>query len=160
MGWIVAGVLLVAVIGQCNNDSPPVSESEQSEPTASETMFVRPASANCRATPSKAAASIDVLQRNDSVEALKSEDGWSLIDRPTDCWVRSDLLSDARVEEPKEIRGFSSSPSPSRPRRAAGGSGYFQNCSAARAAGAAPVYRDDPGYSRKLDRDGDGVGCE
>lgn len=36
----------------------------------------------------------------------------------------------------------------------------FANCSEARAAGAAPVRRGDPGYSRKLDRDGDGVGCE
>ncbi|GAA2178248.1 hypothetical protein GCM10009847_07590 [Leucobacter tardus] len=37
---------------------------------------------------------------------------------------------------------------------------YFQNCSAARAAGAAPVYAGDPGYGPHLDRDGDGVGCE
>ena len=36
----------------------------------------------------------------------------------------------------------------------------FANCDAARAAGAAPVYRGDPGYSSKLDRDGDGIGCE
>lgn len=40
------------------------------------------------------------------------------------------------------------------------GSTYFANCSAARAAGAAPVRAGQPGYSRKLDRDGDGVGCE
>lgn len=37
---------------------------------------------------------------------------------------------------------------------------FFANCDAARAAGAAPVHVGDPGYSRKLDRDGDGVGCE
>jgi endonuclease YncB( thermonuclease family) len=37
---------------------------------------------------------------------------------------------------------------------------YFENCDAARAAGAAPVHVGDPGYSSKLDRDGDGVGCE
>ena len=40
------------------------------------------------------------------------------------------------------------------------GSGSYKNCSAARAAGAAPVYRNDPGYGAHLDRDGDGVGCE
>ena len=40
------------------------------------------------------------------------------------------------------------------------GGGAFANCSAARAAGAAPVRRGDPGYSLRLDRDGDGVGCE
>lgn len=36
----------------------------------------------------------------------------------------------------------------------------FRNCAAARAAGAAPVRRGDPGYGPHLDRDGDGVGCE
>lgn len=38
--------------------------------------------------------------------------------------------------------------------------GAFANCSAARAAGAAPVRRGSPGYGPHLDRDGDGVGCE
>lgn len=37
---------------------------------------------------------------------------------------------------------------------------YFANCDAVRAAGADPIYAGQPGYSRKLDRDGDGVGCE
>lgn len=38
--------------------------------------------------------------------------------------------------------------------------GAFRNCSEARAAGAAPVRRGDPGYGPHLDRDNDGVGCE
>lgn len=37
---------------------------------------------------------------------------------------------------------------------------YYANCAAVRAAGAAPIHRGEPGYSRKLDRDGDGVACE
>jgi hypothetical protein len=37
---------------------------------------------------------------------------------------------------------------------------YYANCDAVRAAGAAPIHVGDPGYSRRLDRDGDGVGCE
>ncbi|MGW2770510.1 excalibur calcium-binding domain-containing protein [Streptomyces sp. NPDC001275] len=41
-----------------------------------------------------------------------------------------------------------------------GGSVYYRNCAAARAAGAAPVHRGEPGYGPHLDRDGDGVGCE
>lgn len=36
----------------------------------------------------------------------------------------------------------------------------FANCSEARAAGAAPVRRGEPGYGSHLDRDNDGVGCE
>lgn len=37
---------------------------------------------------------------------------------------------------------------------------YYKNCDAVRAAGAAPIRAGQPGYSRKLDRDGDGIGCE
>jgi hypothetical protein len=36
----------------------------------------------------------------------------------------------------------------------------YQNCDAARDAGAAPVYRDEYGYGPHLDRDNDGIGCE
>lgn len=55
----------------------------------------------------------------------------------------------------------SSSPSPRRlGLKSSGGSVYYKNCSAARAAGAAPVRAGDPGYASHLDRDSDGVGCE
>jgi hypothetical protein len=37
---------------------------------------------------------------------------------------------------------------------------YYDNCTAARAAGAAPVRVGQPGYGTHLDRDGDGIGCE
>lgn len=43
---------------------------------------------------------------------------------------------------------------------ATGASTPFASCSEARAAGAAPVHRGYPGYAPRLDRDGDGVGCE
>ena len=41
-----------------------------------------------------------------------------------------------------------------------GGTAFYENCDAVRAAGAAPIRRGEPGYSSKLDRDGDGIGCE
>ncbi|MDQ0924666.1 chemotaxis protein histidine kinase CheA [Pseudarthrobacter sp. W1I19] len=37
---------------------------------------------------------------------------------------------------------------------------YYANCTAARQAGAAPVYAGTPGYGKHLDRDGDGIGCD
>ena len=58
---------------------------------------------------------------------------------------------------PKRLVPRRLTPSGSASRRA---SGPFANCAAARAAGAAPVHRGDPGYGRQLDRDNDGVGCE
>lgn len=63
-------------------------------------------------------------------------------------------------------RGGQGRSAPARPQGLMGGpsgtrsGGAFANCSAARAAGATPVKRGDPGYGSHLDRDGDGVGCE
>lgn len=36
----------------------------------------------------------------------------------------------------------------------------YKNCTEVRKAGKAPLLKGDPGYSSKLDRDGDGVACE
>jgi hypothetical protein len=37
---------------------------------------------------------------------------------------------------------------------------YYSNCAEARAAGAAPISRGEPGYREGLDGDSDGVACE
>lgn len=37
---------------------------------------------------------------------------------------------------------------------------FYRNCDEARAAGAAPIRRGEPGYRPALDRDNDGVACE
>ncbi|MGW5224099.1 excalibur calcium-binding domain-containing protein [Nocardia niigatensis] len=37
---------------------------------------------------------------------------------------------------------------------------YYRSCADAKRAGAAPLYRGDPGYRSGLDRDGDGIACE
>ena len=37
---------------------------------------------------------------------------------------------------------------------------YYRNCTAARAAGVAPIRRGEKGYARHLDRDNDGIACE
>jgi hypothetical protein len=37
---------------------------------------------------------------------------------------------------------------------------YYANCSEVRAAGAAPIYRGEPGYASHLDRDNDGIACD
>lgn len=46
------------------------------------------------------------------------------------------------------------------PEQAPSSSGAFGSCKEARAVGAAPLHRGAPGYSSKLDRDGDGIACE
>lgn len=37
---------------------------------------------------------------------------------------------------------------------------YWRGCNEARAAGTAPIYRDEPGYRPEMDGDGDGIACE
>ncbi|MEU3467648.1 excalibur calcium-binding domain-containing protein [Streptomyces sp. NPDC006687] len=37
---------------------------------------------------------------------------------------------------------------------------YYKNCDAAKAAGAAPIQRGQPGYREALDRDKDGIACD
>ncbi|MEU1545845.1 excalibur calcium-binding domain-containing protein [Nocardia sp. NPDC005745] len=46
------------------------------------------------------------------------------------------------------------------PPRPAAPNVYYSNCAAAKAAGAAPLRRGEPGYRSELDRDKDGVACE
>jgi hypothetical protein len=60
----------------------------------------------------------------------------------------------------KSSGASSSKASTKRSYGALGSTSSYRNCSAARAAGAAPVRVGEAGYGRHLDRDGDGVGCE
>ena len=72
------------------------------------------------------------------------------------------------AQTPEPVQTTQAAPAPaqtqaapaSAPAQQSGGDVYYQNCSAVRAAGKAPLYQGLPGYSRKLDRDGDGVACE
>ena len=57
------------------------------------------------------------------------------------------------AEEPEPVADEPAPPAPAPARP-------FTSCAQAREAGAAPLYRGDPGYSPRLDRDKDGVACE
>jgi hypothetical protein len=43
---------------------------------------------------------------------------------------------------------------------AAAASVYYRGCNEARAAGATPIYRGQPGYRPEMDGDDDGIACE
>ena len=80
-------------------------------------------------------------------ESLPAPSGW-----PT--------TSDLRIDDPGGPEsggtGRSSSPSAGGPMRRIS----FASCAAVRAAGRGPLRLGHPGYSRRLDGDGDGVACE
>lgn len=73
--------------------------------------------------------------------------------------VTAALLAPAAADVGQRRKRAKASKSGASP-RATPGFVYYPNCAAARAAGAAPIRAGNPGYSRKLDRDGDGVACE
>lgn len=170
-GWIVAGLLLVGMISQCGKDSPNNSNinalmgagsTSAGEPSGpSRWMYVQPDTLNCRSAPGGSSAKVEALESNTFVREIEQQDGWSLLRRPTsDCWVKSSYLDD----DPRARASRQSYRPTTEPQRfvssARSGTAYYANCSAVRAAGAAPIMRGEPGYARKLDRDGDGVGCE
>lgn len=70
------------------------------------------------------------------------------------------VAAPAAKPTPAPAAGGGGGKKPSSTGAGSSGSVYYANCDAARAAGAAPVRRGDPGYGSHLDRDGDGSGCE
>ncbi|WP_349256088.1 excalibur calcium-binding domain-containing protein [Brevundimonas sp.] len=167
-GWIVAGILGLVALSQCIGDDPaPPDEGDslalaQNTPAtdeperAREFLYVRAETLNCRASPDVNSAPVARIGDRQLVGVVREENGWAKVSEPS-CWVRRDFLGASPRERPsarpQTFYGGGESQRASR-------SAYYANCSAARAAGAAPVYAGDPGYARRLDRDGDGVGCE
>lgn len=174
-GAILVLGLIVFAIGRCSgggDDSPapnPVDGATALAELAPEPLraishrYVQSASLNCRASPSTSGERIESLGRGAYVGVVETRNGWSLLDRSPPCWVSSSYLDPS--PPPAEVRSLYSGSGSTGGRRSGNSSartygGAFANCSAARAAGADPVYAGDPGYGRHLDRDGDGVGCE
>ncbi|MFC4597396.1 excalibur calcium-binding domain-containing protein [Cohnella hongkongensis] len=60
------------------------------------------------------------------------------------------------MEKPKKL--FPNQPATASPKDA--GDALYPNCAAVREAGKAPIRKGEPGYSARLDRDGDGIACE
>lgn len=77
-------------------------------------------------------------------------------------------LSEAQTPAPAAAAAPAAAPAAAAPAAAAPAAAapapaaapYYANCSAVRAAGAAPISAGQPGYGRHLDRDGDGIACE
>jgi metal-sulfur cluster biosynthetic enzyme len=75
--------------------------------------------------------------------------------------ARQALLAVSGIDDVQiELAQPAPAPAEPAPAPAPPATAYYENCDAVRAAGAAPLYDGQPGYSRKLDRDGDGVACE
>jgi len=95
------------------------------------------------------------------------EKDWMLREWANDCdgtlkvYQRADYKTPkARpIGEPKPKPKSSTRPEPE-PERSKPPSVHYENCTAVRKAGKAPIRRGDPGYGSHLDGDDDGVACE
>lgn len=100
------------------------------------------------ASASSSSVATPVVVRSTSPSAAPTQT-FSSTPTPTPTAVPSPTTTPGRV--------LAAAPKPSAPARP---SVYYANCSAAWAAGAAPILAGEPGYRSGLDRDGDGIACE
>lgn len=86
---------------------------------------------------------------------------WGTIFVEPAAWRAANPRSDAppalaREERTVRVVGAAQAEAPAGPR----GGVFFRNCNEARAAGAAPLRRGQPGYRPEMDGDNDGIACE
>ncbi|MFA9432393.1 thermonuclease family protein [Egicoccus sp. AB-alg2] len=119
-------------------------------------------------------AGLRLIEEGYAIARYDSRDGYGRHPRE-DAYVAADAATahvcPAAAPEPAEPAPAKTAtaepgPAPSKTEKPAAGGpgsgpgGAWKNCTEARAAGAAPVHRGDPGYGSHLDRDNDGIGCE
>lgn len=78
----------------------------------------------------------------------------------TDTSAQESTQPQTQTQEDAQPQSQSTAPAPTTTQQSSGSDVYYKNCTAARAAGAAPIYQGQPGYRAALDRDRDGVACE
>ncbi len=132
-----AALITLMSLGGCSGGAEPVDESpelvtERITETATETVTE---------TVTEVVTERPTAQLNELRRRLDRRD--QTIDRLRE---RIEALENQAVAEPDTDSGAAPA--------------FYENCDAARAAGAAPVYEGDPGYGPHLDRDRDRVGCE
>lgn len=121
--------------------------------TAQTTAFgaraVTISSLNLRQSASTASRIVKQLPRGSLVDITSCTGGWCRVNYgPNYGFVAQNFLQVVTSRPPQTISG------------GGGSSVYYSKCADARAAGAAPLFRGQPGYRSALDRDSDGIACE
>lgn len=105
-------------------------------------------------------AGLTLIKQGLAIARYDSRDGYGRHDRE-DAYVAADAASPNYVcpaapapvaEIPPAAPPAAQTPPPA--------AVYYENCTAVKAAGAAPIHPGDPGWQDKFDRDHDGIGCE
>jgi hypothetical protein len=168
VGWLLIGFFVVVALlmySASANQSSTANVSGASPdpmPAVENVASISATRANCRSEPSKSAPVSRHLARGAEVRILEQSDTWSHVRTETaECWVASSLLAHAQPDgvpsRPPSQTAMMPVPADAKPQNLPV---HYRNCADARAAGAAPIQAGEPGYSARLDRDGDGVACE
>lgn len=149
----VAGLAsLLAMIAACSSFAQGVKDGYQSSTTG---YTAKPTPPPLTTTPPPTSAAVTV--------AAGARDGGTLglggsATRPPSTTAKPPATTDPPVLVPEDEP--LSAPDPEAEVNAPSVPTHFSSCKAAKAAGAAPLHRGEPGYSSRLDRDGDGTACE
>lgn len=134
--------------------TPSPTPSPTASPTSSPTPSPTPAAVTTRSVPAAPYyASCAAVRAAGKAPLRRGQPGY----RPGLDGDADGIACEVATTRPRTV---APPPPPPAPEPPGGGDAYYANCSAARAAGAAPLYRGEPGYRSGLDRDGDGVACE
>lgn len=139
LGTVVAAVMTMAALG---TGAATGSADAASVPTTTQTV-----TAATTVTSTQTATAPPVTQ---TVTA----------DAPPPQTVTVTVTETVAAEEASSARGFLDSAPDAEDPAPVPDDVTFANCAEARAAGAAPLFRGQPGYDSSLDRDDDGVACE
>ncbi|WP_052593542.1 excalibur calcium-binding domain-containing protein [Luteipulveratus mongoliensis] len=158
MTYVVAGLLLigfVAAVGNGADDNGPAQAAPLGTATGADATSASPTAPT--STPSSAIADEQATQSVPLAPTTKAASA------PKKTPPRTATATSPRTLTPRKTAPVAPRTSTSRatkPRTLVGGSVYYKNCDAVRAAGKAPLHAGEPGYRLKLDRDRDGIACD
>jgi outer membrane murein-binding lipoprotein Lpp len=160
---LVLGLLLGAGMGSTTAQTQVASLA--SEVSSLQTEVTEAAETVTDASADVQAAAAQVAEAKAEVEKVKGQlaASTSKVTEMETAATAAQAELDSRASQIADLQGkvsAQSAPAPAPAQPVAPSAVSYKNCSEARAAGAAPVRRGDPGYGKHLDRDGDGVGCE
>jgi hypothetical protein len=141
---IVASALLSVVLAGCGNPAVADTSNDQPEATTASSTATTSTTATPTATPTPTIPVPPVTARVPTRLPLPAP-RTSRATAPTESRTKVTTRPKATTTKPTSTKATS---------------GGYANCSEARAAGAAPILRGEPGYAPKLDRDSDGIACE
>lgn len=182
LGCAAAAVAGVFVVWQIDKPASELaSVATAAAPPAMRVMYVAVPTARCSDGAAGTGKTVSKLALGDQINIVAEKAGWSEAEFGTGlrCWTTSAALSPDRPNRsapPRKradaVPAYVSSNGGRAPDQGSpAGSGmpaqkrantltYYSGCNAVRAAGAAPLYRGQPGYRPEMDGDGDGVACE